>query len=173
MKCMLGKNNGELMDECNKISDRPATFWVQDCLFVERQGAGGHLCRAGIPWAPAPSFGANVIKINSGRPHLMRINAGADESTCPSPTTHAYQSVINCCEWLQVWVCVLCNLWEHLVPAGFVMNKKIEGENWISLHEPGLFIFYLFFFKMALTQYELLMLLRATKTNPLSSFQQN
>lgn len=91
----------------------------------------------------APSCSPNVIKINSGRPHLMRINAGADESTCPSPTTHAYQPVIDCGEWLQVWVCVLCNLWEHLVHAGFVRfwtsgneeklwGNKIEGENWMS-----------------------------------------
>lgn len=118
----------------------------------------------------APSRGANVIKINSGRPHLMRINAGADESTCPSLThTHTHT----------VWVCVLFNLWEHLVHAGFIMNirkwgkavkeKKIEGENCISSLARARALF--FFPKMALTQYELFMLLWATKTNVPSSFQ--
>lgn len=102
---------------------------MHDCLFVERQGELEALCSAQAS-QEAPSSGANVIKINSGQPHLMRINAGADESTGPTPTTHTYQPIT---EWLQVWVCGLCNLWEHLVHAGVCHeHQEVRGncEGW-------------------------------------------
>lgn len=137
--CVFHFNVPFLLNECwakimvnwwIKISGIPAP--ASDCLFVEHRRAGGHLQYPGIPWDTL--CGANVIRINRGWPQLMRINAGSDVSPCPSPIKHAYQPFIDCFEWAQLLVCVLCSLCEHLLHCheNQGMRRKID-ENWISL----------------------------------------
>lgn len=106
---------------------------MQYSVFVAHQWAGSHLQYTGIPWGTLCA--AKVIRINRGWPHLMRINAWSDVSTCPSLITHAYQSVIDCFELAQVSGRVLCNLCEHLLYVGFVKKirtKKFKGEKLLS-----------------------------------------
>lgn len=58
----------------------------------------------------------------------MRINAGVDESTCPSPTTHAYQLLIVASgfKFGSVYCATSGNIWyTHMVCHKHDKMKKI------------------------------------------------